>query len=319
MTPARRWLLRLTASVTLLMAVAWWTDIRAVTAHLAGIDPRWVAAALVLSGIQILLSAWRWRFTAAQLGLPLPLGLALREYLLAGFLNQVLPGGVLGDVSRAWRHADASGATGRAVRAVVLERGSGQLTMALIAVPALLSLSGLASASVSWGAAAGVTVVILAASTQLRAPAAQAPSGLVTDTRRALLTPAALPLQLLSSAAVVATYLLVFLAAARAIGAELPAAQLLPLVPPVLLAMLIPVTIAGWGLREGAAAGVWAIAGLDPAQGAAIALTYGALVLVAALPGALFMERTPGARRDRGRAPDQEGTSGDSLKSNSTS
>lgn len=301
MTPMRRWLLRVGTSAALLTVVAWWTDTAAIAAHLAGIDLRWVVIALALSGLQIALSAWRWQFTAARLGLSLPFPVALREYMLAGFLNQLLPGGVLGDVSRAWRHASVSGRTGQAVRAVVLERGSGQLVMALIAVPALVSLFGLAPAQGAWGSAAGVAAMLLVASPRLRAPPADAPAGIVTDIRRAVLTPTALPLQLLGSAAVVATYLLVFLAAAQAIGAELPATQVLPLVPPVLLAMLIPVTIAGWGLREGAAAAVWAVAGLDPAQGAAIALTYGALVLLAALPGALFMERTPVAQ---GRSSD---------------
>ncbi|MFV8834458.1 lysylphosphatidylglycerol synthase transmembrane domain-containing protein [Aquisalimonas sp.] len=319
MTPGRRWLVRVATSAVLLTAVAWWTDVGAVTAHLAGIDPRWVIVALALSALQLLLSAWRWQFTAARLGLALPLPLALREYLLAGFLNQVLPGGVLGDVSRAWRHAGVSRNTGQAVRAVVLERGSGQLVMALIAVPALLSLFGLVSAAWSWGSAAGVAAVVLVTAPRLRGPSAHAPPGIITDTRRALLTPTALPLQLLGSAAVVATYLLVFLAAARAIGAELPAAQLLPLIPPVLLAMLVPVTIAGWGLREGAAAAVWAIAGLDPAQGAAIALAYGALVLLAALPGALFLERVPGGQRGRAKAADQRDAPDDSRKSNRTS
>ena len=56
---------------------------------------------------------------------------AVREYYLAMFLNQVLPGGVLGDVTRAWRHARLED-TGRAVRAVVFERASGQLVMTVV-------------------------------------------------------------------------------------------------------------------------------------------------------------------------------------------
>lgn len=319
MTPMRSWLARLAISAALLTAVVVWIDVGEMGAHLAQVDPLWVVIALALSAVQITLSVWRWRLTAAQLGLPLPFPLALREYMLAGFLNQLLPGGVLGDVSRAWRHASISHGTGQAVRAVLLERGSGQLVMALIAIPALAALFGLAPAHWSWGITAGIIMALIGVSPWLREPARDATPGMVTDTRRALLTPRMLPLQLLGSAAVVATYLLVFVAAARAIGADLAVMQLLPLVPPVLLAMLIPVTIAGWGLREGAAAAVWAVAGLDPAQGAAIALTYGALVLLAALPGALFLKRLPGASSPDTTAPSQEPFSAGSRKSNSTS
>ena len=59
----------------------------------------------------------------------------------------------------------------------------------------------------------------------------------------------------------------------------------------VLLAMAIPLSIAGWGVREGAAALVWQAAGLDPAQGVAISISYGVVILLSSLPGALMLLR----------------------------
>ena len=47
----------------------------------------------------------------------------------------------------------------------------------------------------------------------------------------------------------------------------------------------IPFNLAGWGLREGAAAWAFAAAGLGAATGATVAVTYGVLALVATLPG----------------------------------
>ena len=58
--------------------------------------PSWVLSALALSVVQVLVSAWRWRFTAGRLGIALPFGEAVREYYLSMFVNQVLPGGVFG-------------------------------------------------------------------------------------------------------------------------------------------------------------------------------------------------------------------------------
>ena len=285
MTPAHRLGLRAAVSAGLLAGVALMVDTDRVMAHLQALSPGWVLAALALSVVQVALSAWRWRFTAARLGLELPMAHAFREYYLGTFLNQVLPGGVLGDASRALRHGRDSGSGRVALAAVAIERGSGQVVMTLVAVPALVTLLTPVAPGLAWGSAAVVALALLFGARLL--PAETGGTDPIASLRRALLAPDALPLQLLSSSAVVATYLGVFMAAARGLGIELPPTILLPLVPPVLLAMLVPITVAGWGLREGAAATVWATAGLEPAQGAAAAVAYGLLVLLGSLPGAL--------------------------------
>ena len=70
---------------------------------LAETQLRWIALALLISIAQVLLSAWRWRYTALRLETALGLRTAIGEYYLAMLVNQLLPGGVLGDAQRAWR------------------------------------------------------------------------------------------------------------------------------------------------------------------------------------------------------------------------
>ena len=60
----------------------------------------------------------------------------------------------------------------------------------------------------------------------------------------------------------------------------------LTLVPLVLLTMLIPITISGWGLREGAAAALLPVAGAAASASLAASVTFGLVALVAVLPGA---------------------------------
>ena len=67
--------------------------------------------------------------------------------------------------------------------------------------------------------------------------------------------------------------------------------ELLPLALVVLLAAAIPLNVAGWGPREGAAAWAFAAAGLGAAQGTTVAVVYGVLALVATLPGAVLLTR----------------------------
>ncbi|MFL6152616.1 MAG: hypothetical protein ACJ72B_09560, partial [Ornithinibacter sp.] len=57
----------------------------------------------------------------------------------------------------------------------------------------------------------------------------------------------------------------------------------------VLVMSALPLNLAGWGPREGAAAWVFAAAGLGAASGLATAVAFGAIALVGTLPGAALL------------------------------
>jgi uncharacterized membrane protein YbhN (UPF0104 family) len=295
---------RAAVSAALLWLVSRYVDVGAVLSRLSELGPAWVALGLAISVVQVGVLAWRWRYTAGRLGIGLPLREALGEYYLGILLNQLLPGGVAGDVSRAWRHARTDAPTGPAVRAVILERASGQVVMTLAAVASIFALPW-APGALRLGAAAVVAALVGLALWRFgRRPRAEAETGFWADTHRALLAPEAMALQAASAVLVVASYIAVFLVAARAVGVTTSLATILPLVAPVLMTMLIPVTVAGWGIREAAAAALWGLVGLSPEDGAAISVTYGLLVLVSSAPGLLVLTRVlSGGRGRRARPP----------------
>lgn len=296
LTPLKRWLITL----VLLGSLLAWLDIGKVADQMQNLAPGWLAFALFVSVAQTALSAWRWRFTAGLLGLQLSPSRALTEYFLAAFVNQVLPGGVLGDAWRAQRHARRSGQTGIAWRSVVLERASGQFVVVGLAAAVLVGFGP--RAGLGWGAlvlaagaamtTGGVLWVVVRSIDRWPTWIRQFPA----DARQALLRPDVWPAQLLSSLLIVLSYLLVFAAGAKGLGVTLPLWQLMVMALPVLLAMLIPVSVAGWGVREGAAGLVWMALGLAPEQGVAASLAYGALVLVSSLPGALVLAQPDSAQ-----------------------
>lgn len=292
---------RIVISLGLLAVLALWLDVGEVLAQLRVVEAQWLVAALFLAVAQVTISAWRWRYTAQRLGLPLPLGVAVREYYLATFLNQVLPGGVVGDVSRAWRHAQAGAAT-RAVHAVIIERVSGQLVMLAIAVVSGLYLAIIApegrSSRVTLLVAGGAVVLAVALLALVRRRMLQVAtkSGMsepapqfLSSLSQALLERPALEAQLAVSALIVATYLATGWVAGSALALGLPTLQLLALTAVTLVAMLVPVTVAGWGLREALAAAVWGAVGRSAVEGVALSVTYGVFVLVGSLPGALVL------------------------------
>ncbi len=293
---ASRWGL----SLLLLALVWWWTDPEALWNQLRAIGPGWVILALAITVIQVVLSAWRWRYTSVRLDLALPLRTAVAEYYLATFLNQVLPGGVAGDVNRAWRHGRTGRQTLSAANAVLIERLSGQLVLILLSGALMLALWPFDPEGVhAVGAGAGgglvgwwlLPLLLVLLALVFRVPLLRYLRRLGQDLHRALLAWPALPVQLAASGLIVASYLAVFLVLAVGLGVAEGAGlgRLLPLCAGLLLAMALPLTIAGWGIREGAAALLWPLAGLPAEQGVLLSVAYGLLVLVSSLPGVVVL------------------------------
>ncbi|MFC4728582.1 lysylphosphatidylglycerol synthase transmembrane domain-containing protein [Coralloluteibacterium thermophilus] len=299
---ARRWL-RLLAAPLLLGLVLAAVEPAAALAALRGAGPGWLLAALLLVQAQIVVSALRWRFTAARLGQRMARRRAVSEYYLATLLNQTTPGGVGGDAARAWRTRATAGRLNTAVRAVVLERLGGQVAFFAVAATGLAAwpLLGRGSAprdaAVLLAAGAGVLLLgaLLTALVARRGPPAarRALHGLWPDLRRAWFVRSAWLVQGILSTAVVATYIGVFALCARALGDPLPPAALATAVPLVLLAMLLPVSVGGWGVREATAAALWPLFGLPAAHGVAASVLYGLVNLAGALPGLLRVLRRP--------------------------
>ena len=211
------------------------------------------------------LSAARWVWVARRLGLDLDLATALPAYYRSIFLNQTLPGGILGDVHRAARQ--------RAVRPVVWERLLGQGVLLLVTGGVLLALPSPVPRSV---VVAGLLALAVVAALAAR---------LVPDRLRTtqLWRPA------VWSLGAVLGHLALFLLALVLVTPGVGLLTALPLLLTVLVASSVPTNLAGWGPREGAAAALFALAGLGASTGVTVAATYGVLSLLAALPGGLLL------------------------------
>ncbi|MEU5941106.1 lysylphosphatidylglycerol synthase transmembrane domain-containing protein [Micromonospora sp. NPDC047548] len=304
--------------VALVVALLWWLGTGPALTALRNIDTPAVVAALLLGALSTVCCAWRWRLVAEGLGVRLPLGTAVADSYRAVFLNATLPGGVLGDVHRAVRHGREAGNAGRAVRAVVWERTAGQVVQVTLAAVLLLALPSPARpwlpAATALAVAVALGVLLLARALPRSGPSrrARALRAAAADVRAGLLTRRTGPGVLLASVVAVLGHLGTFVVAARVAGATAPLAQLVPLTLLALLAMGLPANVAGFGPREGVAAWAFGAAGLGAAQGVSTALVYGALVVLAALPGAavLLLRRRPARppRWARGRTVNQGGS-----------
>jgi uncharacterized membrane protein YbhN (UPF0104 family) len=73
-------------------------------------------------------------------------------------------------------------------------------------------------------------------------------------------------------------------------GLDLPVSLLdcMVLVPPVILVMTLPVSIAGWGVRETAMVVAFGLIGVNGNSALALSLLFGLITLAGALLGGLF-------------------------------
>jgi glycosyltransferase 2 family protein len=274
-------------------------------------QPLWLLGALAMTLPMQCLSAWRWRFTARRLGVPLSFRRALAEYYVASFLNSTLPSGVAGDAARVWRHGRNQPGAGReryrgALHAVLLERAAGQFAIAIVLVAGLVLNSELLATlpAALWLLIPIVLIVVLlqcvlvslALGVWIRRPAGILRQ-LADDLRRAWTPGRVFLLQLLLSLAVAVSYLLIFYLAGRAAGHVLQPTVALLAIPVVLYAMILPVSVGGLGLRELTAAGLWPLLDMAAAQGVLTALLYGGVVLAGSLPALAFLSsgQRPGA------------------------
>ncbi len=262
---------------------------------------RWVLMGLLIVQLQIVLSALRWQITAVRLGQGLSVPRAIQEYYLATLANLSLPGGVSGDAARIYRNRYSAGAAASA-RSVVIERLAGQLALLLVAIigwllwpllmhdatpeatarillVALLLLTGLCMIAIILRRFAGAKVAALF-------------DAMGTALHRVWVEDRQWQIQSLLSLAVVATYLAVFACSALALHQALPLGGIISVVPLVLLSMVIPLSIGGWGIREAVAVSLWPLMGLSVEAAIGTSVLYGLISTVGSLPGALLVLRS---------------------------
>ena len=312
MSHLRRWV-GPAISLAVLALVIWRLGTGPFVAGFEAVDGRALAAATAIGFVTTVCGAWRWTIVARGLGLRLSLPAAVAAYYRALFLNLTLPTGIAGDVHRGVIHGREEQHVGRGVRAVVWERGAGQVVQAVLMISILLALPSPVRSVMPFVALAAVGlagVVVLACRTPLGSEDSRwlrLRNAAVDELRNGVLRRNALPAIVLASTVAVLGYALMFLVAARTVGVTAPISRLLPVALLATLAMVLP-SIAGWGPREGAAGWVFSAAGLGAAAGAATAVAYGVLVFAAFLPGAVVLvagwlpRRSPGRPRPRRRA-----------------
>jgi uncharacterized membrane protein YbhN (UPF0104 family) len=312
--------LRFGGALILLAATLLFSTPGAVMDRLASLAPGWVVLGVALSVPTYLLLALRWWHVARRVGAPMSYSRSLADYYLGSFANQTLPTGLAGAALRAIRHASCEaegGGTvgyGKAVSAVVLERISGLVALAGFALVGALILSR-ENPMLGLGGGIAVVAITLAAAVAFRLTNARATQGdsFLRHAQSALLRDGALWHHLLISSACVVLLALTFYCAAQATAVGISLERTFLVAPMILGSMVIPLSMAGWGVREAAAAALFAALGTDAATGVAVSITFGVISLIASLPGLVVWLLPKGSGQVGGVVEDTEEMIGEEL------
>ena len=263
--------LRIGVSISALAVILSRVPVDEVLARAARGTPGYLAAALALSMLGIVLVALRWRLLAGWLGLAMSMGLAVRALFLAVFGGQLLPSAIGTDVLRGWLLARHVRGLSRIVASLMADRLVALFAACLLVLLAYGGLLGPAAVAASGS-------VLLAFLLGLR-------RGMDGVTLQPAILLPAIALALVVHASTVAMAALT----ARAYGIEASLALWFSIIPLSVIASAIPVSLNGWGVREAVILALGAPMGLPAAEALLVSVTLGVLNMIASLPGAVVI------------------------------
>jgi uncharacterized protein (TIRG00374 family) len=256
-------LAKFAVSVSLLALVLNQMDLDEVASRLETMSARLLIAAVACLAVQaIAIVTWRWHVILQSVYTAVMWMRLARMVTIGLFFNQVLASTFRGDGFRIWLLSRTETPLDVALRSVVLDRGFGLFGLFLLSLAASLSLMvSLGQATVVLGAillSALGTISIIYLPFFLRLlqalPFARLRHHLATfgEDLRSVLR-AKTTLAALLSISVIGHILICFSVwlTAWSLDIEIPLGGTLAVVPPVLLAAALPISISGWGVREG--------------------------------------------------------------------
>jgi hypothetical protein len=304
-----KFLIRLLVSVSILAVILRSIDVRPAFQVVVDARPEWLLLALVMQFCSTAASAYRWQLIMRNLGFGQSFSFYWDSYFKGMFFNQGLPTSIGGDALRVLDVAARGFRKRDALYGIAIDRITGLGALLLLALLAHLVypdlLPGHVYHPILWLSAAGLLAlaglsllgrwrwldrypqlaILNTASNRLL----QAVSG-----RRFVLIASSLLIPLLA--------MLGFFAVGRALGLRYDLLTYLAIVPPALVLTVIPISIAGWGVREGALVGLFSLIGADKTVVLMMSLVYGLMLILVSLPGLVVLlrgrrQRMPGALR----------------------
>lgn len=256
--------------------------------------------AVALLVVQTLITARRWMLVMNGVDIYLPFGPALRAVFVSLALNQCFPSYLGGDAYRVLWARRRGGSLGACTRGVLIDRVSA--VMALVVMLALF-MPRIFARYPSAETRTALVLLLLAGATasvafltcdlmpqrvrvhrfvdQIALMSQQARAILLSGSGAAKIAVLTLGIHIISS-----VIMFVF---ARSLAMNLRFADCVMLTPVVMLLTAVPISVAGWGVREGVFIGALSFFGIEPEPAVTLSLLFGLTTLAGGLLGIVPM------------------------------
>lgn len=285
-------------------------DAASAFALLRSIDPRVVAGVIALLVLQLLVAGVRlWRLLELVRS-PVALLKAVDAVFVGVFFSQTFISFIGGDAMRVWRLMRAGVPASSGFKAVLFDRAAGffvLIALIVLGLPLLFEVmkDPVMRTSVLAAVILGLlgTLVFLFLSRLPRALRRWRVFRIVAESSDLALSISArlgdisylLGLSLLMQLVnVIAIFVI-----AGGLGVNARFLDFVVLVPPVMLLAMLPISLAGWGVREGAMAVSLGLVGISAEQSIAMSICFGLSATLVGLPGGLIWLAARGKKMRR--------------------
>jgi uncharacterized membrane protein YbhN (UPF0104 family) len=278
-------------------------DLGSIGQRLGGLDLRWVTFIIFILCVQMALLALRWREIVMACGAKLSLATALSYSFSGQFFSQVLPSTVGGDAVRICLLARGGAGWPTASYSVLIDRVVGVSILAVLVIVCLPwtfnmihdPIARAALTLIGFGALLGALVFLTFGVKRLRvmerwwltrhlAAASRVAGRLCRSVTGARVAAFSFAIHLMT--------VMVAWGAAMAVHVAVDFVLALFLVLPVMLIATIPISVAGWGVRESAMILAFSYAGLAGTDGLIVSILFGvANLAVGAIGGLVWVAR----------------------------
>ena len=259
----------------------------------------WLTLAVAATFLQMLAGALRWCEISAECDAPLAAPKAMRFNLIGTFFNQTLPSSIGGDAMRLWLVARDGAGWRAATYSIFVDRAVGLIALAIVIVASLPWSYNLIRDPDGRAALLLVDFAALAAGAGFlllgRLPWPWLRTWWGTHhfhacsviANRALFSAQRGPKLALYSLSVHILTVVIAWCVVKSIAAPVLFGQAFQLVPPVMLITMMPISIAGWGVREATMGLAFGYAGLATSEGVNVSLLFGMVSFIVGAIGGL--------------------------------
>ncbi|HKF92166.1 MAG TPA: lysylphosphatidylglycerol synthase transmembrane domain-containing protein [Acidimicrobiia bacterium] len=259
-----------------------------------------LAAGVVITGLGIVLSAWRWQRVLDVFDVRVPLRTLTKHYFAGQFVGNVLPSTIGGDVVRVSRGATTTGSGSVAFASVVLERLSGFIALPLLVFIGFLLRPSLLDNNHAWIALAIAFGTLVLLALILVVAGHQKLAGRFAEHENWMRFVGAVhvgidrlrrqPRDAFGVLGAAVVYQLSVVAAlycaVQALDISIPNAAVIAFIPAVAMGQVVPLSVSGFGVREGLLVLLLHPLGVSTSSAVALGLFWYGMLLIVSLLGA---------------------------------